>query len=198
MLLSSDGTPTTRIWTWQDRRAADLPELLATLPLDEAAYYRVTGTPLDPSVVLARLLWLRATDPARLDSGGLIATPQGYVLSCLGACEPIIDYSVAAHVGLLDVSRLEWSVALAEAFGLPPSLLPPLAPPGKVVGTLDRAVAANLGLPAGIPLVLAGSDGVCAELGAGVVDQGQVYGYLGTASTVAGPREQHSWSQRHA
>jgi sugar (pentulose or hexulose) kinase len=28
---------------------------------------------------------------------------------------------------------------------------------------------------------------VCAELGAGVVDEGQLYGYLGTASTIAGP-----------
>ena len=36
-------------------------------------------------------------------------------------------------------------------------------------------------------MVLAGSDGVCQELGLGVIDPGQVYGYLGTASAIAGP-----------
>ena len=48
-------------------------------------------------------------------------------------------------------------------------------------------MAEQLGLPPGIPLVAAGSDGVCSELGAGVLEPGGLYAYLGTAATVAGP-----------
>src|SRR5262249_37928159 len=139
------------------------------------------GTPFDPSVGLARVLWLKATDPRLLDDGGLLATPQGYVLSRLGAPEPVIDFSVAAHIGLFDIAELKWSQPLRRAFGLPPTLLPRCVPPGKVVGALDPEQAVTLGLRPGIPLVVAGSDGVCAELGAGALDFGELYGYLGTA-----------------
>jgi xylulokinase len=190
-LLSTDGTPRTRILTWQDRRAADPPHLLANLPLERSAYYQVTGTPLDPSVVLARILWLNANDPACLSSADtVLATPQSYVLMRLGASKPVVDFSVAAHVGLFDVHRLEWSMQLVRLFGIPPTLLPPAAQPGTIVGELLPEVASRLGLPPGVPLVLAGSDGVCAELGAGVVEHGELYGYLGSASTVAGPLDQ--------
>lgn len=191
MLTAADGTPAGRMLTWQDRRAVEISQVFERDGpwMDAAEYYRVTGTPLDPSVVLARLLWCRMRDPNCLGGGRRLATPQADILRRLGAPEPVIDYSVAAHVGLLDVARLEWSTTLVNAFDIPLTLLPPVAPPGQIVGSLDSAVARDLGLTAGIPLVLAGSDGVCAELGAGVVDEGQLYGYLGTASTIAGPLE---------
>ena len=77
--------------------------------------------------------------------------------------------------------------ASLTTFDVPSDALPRLVAPGGCVGALDSSVAARLGLPAGIPLIAAGSDGVCTELGAGVVEPGQLYAYLGTAATVAGP-----------
>src|SRR5947209_8254361 len=134
LLLSPDGAPTTHVLTWQDRRSADSAALLSSAAVDPEAYYAITGTPLDPSVALARVLWLKAADSRLIDEGGRLATPQGYVLTCLGAPEAVIDYSVAAHMGLFDVAKLKWSETLRRGFDLPPTLLPRAVPPGEVVG----------------------------------------------------------------
>jgi xylulokinase len=142
---------------------------------------------LDPSAVLAKLMWLRETEPDAFLDGWRIAMPQALILRSLGATDLVVDETVAAHVGLLDVATRAWSDRLLDDFDVPAGALPRLVPPGACVGALDRSVAARLGLPAGIPLVAAASDGVCTELGAGVVEPGHLYAYLGTAATVAGP-----------
>jgi sugar (pentulose or hexulose) kinase len=76
---------------------------------------------------------------------------------------------------------------LLDRFDIPLAALPRLVAQGSTVGWLSIRAAGLLGLPAGLPLVAAASDGICSELGAGVVDSGQRYAYLGTAAAVAGP-----------
>ena len=71
---------------------------------------------------------------------------------------------------MLTVGAPSWSSALSCWKG---SSRPPAAP-GASAGTVAADVAAALAGPAGIPVVLAGSDGVCAELGAGWLDPGQL------------------------
>jgi sugar (pentulose or hexulose) kinase len=192
LLLARDGAPQTPVLTWQDRRAVDTAALLKVAGLDPSRYYEIAGTPLDPSVALTRLLWINQRDPHLIPAGAVLATPQGYVMAQLGAPDPAIDFSAAAHTGLFDVAALTWSDTLRYGFELPASLLPPAVPPGTMNGSLSPAAAAKLGLRAGLPLVLAGSDGVCAELGGGALELGELYGYLGTASTIAGPLDQPS------
>ncbi len=183
VVLAEDNTPLTPILTWQDRRGTT--SLGSTL--DPTTYYQIAGTPLDPSVALARVLWLRGQTPELICPRHRLATPHGYVLTRLGAAAPAIDYTCAAHLGLLDVGQLTWSARLLRAFDVPAAMLPPLRPPGVAIGRLGVEPADALGLRPDLPLVLAGSDGVCAELGAGALAEGEVYGYVGTASTVAGP-----------
>jgi sugar (pentulose or hexulose) kinase len=192
LLLAPDGTPRTPVLTWQDRRSAGTTDLLSRAGVNAETYYSITGTPLDPSVALARVVWLHDRNPELIQDGSVLATPQGYVLTRLGASQPVIDFSVAAHTGLFDITELRWSELLQCAFSIPRTFLPPSVPPGEVVGALNAEVAHELGLRVGIPLTLAGSDGVCAELGGGALDVGQLYGYLGTASTIAGPLDRPS------
>ncbi|HVA87262.1 MAG TPA: FGGY family carbohydrate kinase [Candidatus Saccharimonadales bacterium] len=184
-VLGPDGQPRSRFLTWQDRRAADTA---ATLSMrDDGRYRTISGTALEPSVVLPKLVWLRDEEPRLFEGPWALATPQGDVLARLGADGQVVDLTVAAHVGLLDVTRLSWSGTLLAEFDVPQRAMPRLVEPGAQVGRLDPRIAAAWRLPAGIPLVAAGSDGVCSELGAGVTEPGQVYAYLGTAAAVAGP-----------
>jgi sugar (pentulose or hexulose) kinase len=184
-LVGRDGRAVTPTYTWQDTRAADVADDLAERLGDDVR--RRTGTRLDASVVAPKLAWLERRSPHILDGPVVAATPQGLVLTELGAGEPVVDLPTAAHFGTLDVATLAWDVDLTAAMGLRLDVLPAPVRAGTIVGSLSGTLAERLGLLAGLPLVAAGSDGVCAELGAGVLEQGSLYGYLGTAATVAGP-----------
>ncbi len=184
-IVDGAGAPRTGIITWQDTRAA------AQAPADArgstTSYRAITGTSFDPAVVLPKLDWLRRVRPRAFTGSWQIASPQSLLLADLGVPGQVCDLTVAAHVGLLDVRGRAWSTELLEAFAVPPAALPALVEPGALVGQVSAAAAARWGLPAGIPLIASASDGICSELGSGVVDAGQLYAYLGTASTVAGP-----------
>jgi xylulokinase len=186
-LLITDrfGRPRSMVLSWQDRRAAALASSLD--PAAATEFRSITGAAFDPAVGLPKLLWLRSTTPGAFDGEWRMATPQADVLRRLGADPGAVDLSVAAHLGLLDVRELAWSGSLLERFAVPAIALPRLVPQGSVVGGLGVRAARSLGLAAGVPLVAAASDGICSELGAGVVDPGQRYAYLGTASAIAGP-----------
>ena len=185
-VTTATGRALSRWMTWQDRRAASFTSDLASA-LDDDSYRSITGTSMDPSVVLPKLLWLRARAPGMFDRDWRLTSPQGDVLTRLGADRQVIDLSAAGHLGLLDVERLAWSPLLLDRYDIPRSAMPVLARPGDVVGRLAPSNAARFGMAPGIPLIVAGSDGICAELGAGVTDPGQLYAYLGTAAAVAGP-----------
>jgi xylulokinase len=186
-LIDADGRALTPFLTWQDRRSIEvLPGLRERLG-GELAYYKRTGVRLDPSIMGPKLVWLRQHARDRFERARWAATTQGFAARRLTAEPPSTDFSTANFFGLMDIDADGWSAELVERFELPAELLPPLAAPGASAGTVAADVAAALGLPAGIPVVLAGSDGVCAELGAGVLDPGQLYGYLGTAGALASP-----------
>jgi len=184
-LVGDDRQARTPTYTWQDTRAAGTADELARR-LDPGVRAR-TGTRLDASTVAPKLVWLAQRSPGLLDESVVAATPQALTLMELGADAAVVDLPTAAHFGVLDVARLTWDVDLLATIALRADVLPAIVPAGAIVGSLSPAVARRLVLPERLPLVAAGSDGVCAELGAGVVDQGSLYGYLGTAATVAGP-----------
>jgi sugar (pentulose or hexulose) kinase len=185
LIADGSGSPRTNALSWQDRRSATLAGSVDRASASE--FRMITGAAFDPAVGLPKLLWLRDSTPGAFVGEWQIATPQSDVLRRLGADPGAVDLSVAAHVGLLDIRSLGWSDRLMERHAIPSSALPRLVTPGTAVGRLSRRAAGILGLPAHLPLVAAASDGICSELGAGVVDPGQRYAYLGTASALAGP-----------
>jgi xylulokinase len=185
LVTDRQGRPRTNTLSWQDRRAAALAGAHDAAAATE--FRAITGAAFDPAVGLPKLLWLRETTPEAFAGDWRIGTPQSDVLRRLGAEPGAVDRSVAAHLGFLDVHAQSWSRAVVERYAIPPSAMPRLVEQGAVVGRLGTRIAALLGLPPGLPLVAAASDGICSELGAGVVDPGQRYAYLGTASAIAGP-----------
>jgi xylulokinase len=77
-----------------------------------------------------------------------------------------------------------------EAAEIDARLMPPMADPGKVIGQVDRAAAAETHLPAGTPVVGGFVDGVLGVLGSGVRQPGDACmncGTSGTFSTVCLP-----------
>ncbi len=62
--------------------------------------------------------------------------------------------------------------------------MPELHASTDVVGEVSPGAAAAIGLIAGTPVVVGGGDGACAASGAGVVEEGRAYNYLGSSAWI--------------
>ncbi|MFB2585800.1 rhamnulokinase [Herbiconiux liukaitaii] len=91
----------------------------------------------------------------------------------------------ASTTGLLDARSGQWDRALAERLGIPPRILPPLAEPGTVVGTLLPGVAAEIGAAGSLPVTAIGShDTASAVVAVPATESGFAYISSGTWSLV--------------
>ena len=73
---------------------------------------------------------------------------------------------------------------LLRLAGVDPATLPPLVPTGSTVGTVTDAVAAELGLPSGLPVVTALPDLLSATLGSGAIELFEAHLSISTSSWI--------------
>ncbi|SIS01922.1 rhamnulokinase family protein [Microbacterium sp. RURRCA19A] len=124
------------------RTARGVDAVHATVPFEEL--YRRNGLQFLPFTTLYQY----AADPrlAEAETSALIPDLIAYRLTG----RTVAERTNASTTGLLDVRTGEWDTALAEALGIPASVLPPLVDPGETIG----ATPADLGA---VPVVAVGS-----------------------------------------
>ena len=93
------------------------------------------------------------------------------------------EYSLASRSMLYDIAKKEWSREILRAAGLSADYLPRVIPSGSVAGTVSPDASRMSGLPAGIPIVLAGHDHASASIAAGIASSELVMDSLGTSET---------------
>jgi sugar (pentulose or hexulose) kinase len=133
---------------------------------------------------LAKLLWLKERDASLLPNAVWLSASDyvAYRLSGVMAT----DGTLAARTFAFRIDRRAWDTDWIRHFGLEPSLFPTVYPSGGVVGRVHAEAAAALGLPAGVPVVIAGHDHVAASLAVGASKPGLVMDSIGTAETLVG------------
>jgi xylulokinase len=97
----------------------------------------------------------------------------------------VTDPSDASLTGLYDVRARAWAPHLADAAGVPLSMMPTVVPSSSIVGRLSRSAARATGLRSGIPVSMGAGDGACATIGSGAHRPGDAYHYLGGTSWIA-------------
>ena len=112
-------------------------------------------------------------------------TYSDYMLSRLGADEPVIDHTMATRTMGMDLKTLDWDDALIKAAGVDRSRLSKPMPSGVCVGRLNPALAEALHISPRAMLVTGGHDQSCAALGAGLVRPGLALDSHGTAEVVS-------------
>ena len=132
------------------------------------------------------LMWLMENEPASIEAAETSLTTTAYINFRLTG-QKIANLSDASILLGFDLAERNWSDTLIESFEIPRRLYPPLAACDQVIGSLSSSAAADLGLPAGIPVVAGGEDTSSAGLAIGAVRTGQTYLSLGTAGTVYVP-----------
>jgi xylulokinase len=92
--------------------------------------------------------------------------------------------SDAAGTSWLDTGARAWSPDLLAASGMQPGQMPALVEGNAVSGRLRDALAADWGLPRGVPVAGGGGDNAAAGVGLGVVRAGQAFLSLGTSGVL--------------
>ena len=99
-----------------------------------------------------KLLWIRRHEPDVFARTRLVLQPRDVVLHRLTGVAAT-DETHANATLLFNLRQRAWDQGLADAFGIDPALFPVVLPPWAQVAELPGPAAADLGLPAGLPLV---------------------------------------------
>ena len=166
--VRADGSAAGPVLMWRDRRSAD----------DEAALEKILGRGGWLLGELPKARWLLRERPE-------VAAASTWLLSSWDALT--LRLSGEAVSAFWDPAR---SVSPAQrstllAAGLDERALPPEVFPGTRIGTLLPGPAADLGLPAGLPIAAGMNDGLAAVIGAGLTEPGIGVDVGGTAGGVA-------------
>ncbi len=181
--LDQQARPLRKAIIWADQRAVAQERWIGErVPPEEV--YGITGHRLSASYSLPKILWLRDNQPDIYRAAYKFVQAKDAVVARLSGVF-VTDPSDASGMNLYNLEQGAWSERIIEATGLNPAQLPELRQSIEVVGEVLPAVADEVGLPAGTPVVIGGGDGACAAAGAGVVEAGAAYNYVGASSWIA-------------
>ena len=140
-----------------------------------------TRTGKDP---VGQVQWLRHARPdVYAATAYLLDVPEYLTMRLTGRAVAAFDTATLRWcTDNRDPGAVRWDPDLARRCGLDLDRLPELVPPASVVGPLRPAVAAELGLPAGVQVVAGTGDTTAAAVGAGAVDDYAGHLYIGTSA----------------
>ncbi len=177
--LDRRGAALAPIIAWHDRRGEDVAERVSGRLGPELAS-RI-GQPLRYVSSVAKLGWLLengVTGVARW-----LGVPELALRALTGG--EATEGSLAARTGCRDVGDGTWMADVARAAGFGIGVFPAVATAGEVMGRVTSQAAAVFGLPAGIPVTIAGHDHLAGVVGSGARAD-DLANSVGTAETVVG------------
>ncbi len=165
---------------YMDNRAhEEAVEMRRRLPAPEM--HRRTGHIAQAFHVGPKVLWLRRHDPATFTRARHFLQPRDAVLHALTG-RVATDQTHANATLFYDLEARAWAPDLFEGFDLDPGLFPEALEPWAIAGELPSGRAGELGLPAGLPVVVGAADSQCAAFGAGALEAGPVSEMAGASS----------------
>jgi xylulokinase len=180
LAVDAQGVPVRPAIIWADQRATAQADFIArSWGHDEV--YRLTGNRISAAYTVAKILWLKDNQPDLYRQTHKILQAKDYAAFLLTGVFAT-DYSDASLAQLLDLGKRHYAAEFLEQLGISLALLPKLHPSAAVIGQVTPRAAA--GLKAGTPVVIGGGDGACATVGAGSIQPGDVYNYLGSSAWV--------------
>ncbi|MEO5678315.1 MAG: FGGY family carbohydrate kinase, partial [Acidimicrobiales bacterium] len=177
--LDAAGRPLAPILAWHDPRGGEVAERL-TQRLGPELAVRL-GQRLRSVSTVAKLGWL--VDGGLTGARRWLGVPELALQALTGA--EATEHSLAARTGCWDVGAGGWFPETADAAGFSLDLFPEVMAAGQVMGRVTAAGAGRFGLPAGVPVTIAGHDHLAGLVGSGATPD-DLGNSVGTAETVIG------------
>lgn len=182
LAVAEDGAPLTPVLTWADLRAEADAQALWDSPQGQDLYAR-TGVPIHAMSVLAKLLWLRRTQPDVFQRAARFVGLKEWLWH-QWFHEWRVDASLASATGLYNLRERQWDMQALALTHLDASRLSSIVPTHyrRVAATAAALQAA--GIPEETSVVIGASDGVLANLGVHVSDGRRLVVTIGTSLAV--------------
>ena len=167
---------------WNDQRtAAECDQITQTV--GAARLISIAGNPALTGFQAPKILWVRNHEPANYARIAHVLLPKDYIRFLMSGVFAA-DVADGAGTLLMDIRARDYSAEILQALEIPRAWLPKLAEGPHITGELTAAVAASLGLRAGIPIIAGGGDNAAAAIGTGIVTRGVVNSSIGTSGVV--------------
>ena len=173
--LDQNGAPLTDILLYFGNTESDEFSRLVQ-NVGQETFMQITRSRPDASYSLSKMLYTQKVAARPVWKYLFIASFLCYRLSG----KTCADVSLACRSLLYDVKNRCWSEELLKSCGIDGSTLPEVLPTGSAVGRILPEVAAQLGLPNSVQIVIGGHDQIVNALGAGVCEVGDAVDTSGT------------------
>jgi xylulokinase len=183
LLVDREGLPLRPDIIWADQRATAQADRIRQT-WGEEAIYRLTGHRVSAAYTAAKVLWVKDNQPDIYRRAHKVLQAKDYAAFLLTGTLAT-DYSDASGTQVFDLEGRRWADDVLRALGLAPALFPDAVPSTTVIGGVTAEAAAATSLLAGTPVVIGGGDGACATVGAGSVQEGDAYTYIGSSAWIA-------------
>jgi xylulokinase len=181
--LDTKGSVLRRAILWNDQRTGEQCRKIHALAGGIEGLLKLTNNQMLPGYTGGKILWLRENEPDSYEKTRTILNPKDYIRYRLTG-EYATEVSDASGTGLFNVRERRWSSALLELLDISQDLLPACYESAEISGFLLKDVAAELGLPDGLPVAGGGGDAVVQTTGTGLVKPGILGTTIGTAGNV--------------
>lgn len=175
--LDDSGSALAPIIAWHDPRGAEAVTALERRFGHELS--RNLGQRIRTVSSVAKLGWLIGNGVERIHSW--LGVPELCQFALCGS--RATDYSLAARTGAYHVAEKRWLDEVTGALGFDVDVFPAVRPAGVAMGRVSQAASVWSGLPAGIPVTIAGHDHLAALAGSGA-QAGDFGNSVGTAESV--------------
>jgi len=181
--IDANGNPLRSAIIWADQRAVAEANFIAERCGSDLVYQR-TGHRISPAYLAAKILWVKTHQPDCYAATHRFLCAKDFIAFKLTGCA-VTDFSDASGSNLFDLESRTWSTDLIDSIGLDADKFPEVHASTDIIGEVTHAASKETGLKIGTPVVIGGGDGACAGVGAGVVQSGDGYAYIGSSSWIS-------------
>jgi xylulokinase len=179
-LLDADDQVVRPAILWNDGRCqAECDLIHARFP----GVVKETGNRALVGFTAPKLLWVQRHEPKVWKRVRTVLLPKDYLRFRLTG-EKVAEMSDGAGMLLMDVAKRRWSAKMLKVCNIDESFLGRLVEGTAITGTVTAAAAAELGIPAGVPVVGGAGDQAAGAVGAGCTKPGQCTIAIGTSGVV--------------
>ncbi len=157
---------------WADQRGGEEADFIQQT-IGQNRLVQTTGSYASVAFSATKILWLRMHEPAVFARCAKFLQPKDYLHLRLTG-EIATEATDASGTLLFDIRQRDWSDTLLDALNLSRHLFAPVYSSLSQVGVVTTVAGSELGIPAGIPVIVGAGDTPAQAVGYGAVNSGNV------------------------
>jgi len=182
LYLDKNRQPVGRTITWANTMAGDTVERYRQDETLGNWLYQRTGCPIHSMYPLWKWIHMKEKGMVELGRKYYLSSQPEYIYEKMTG-EVGVSKSVASGTGFMNIHTLDWDDEVLDMAGLERGQLASLYEPDHWA-PLGEEAARELGLEAGIPVVIAGPDGALNQIGSGALGKGIMTLSVGTSGAL--------------